>query len=61
MEGSSDATLHKGGIMMETEEKPLKKDKECMHCESFFSCKGKPRDVEQCLLFKERKKKNGCK
>ena len=37
----------------------LKKDKECLHCEKFFDCKGKPKDVELCLNFKERKKDNG--
>ena len=37
----------------------LKKDKECLHCEKFFDCKGKPKDVELCLNFKERKRKDG--
>lgn len=37
----------------------LKKDKECLHCEHFFDCKGKPEHVERCLNFKERKKDNG--
>lgn len=35
------------------------KDKECIMCEKFFDCKGKPKEVKQCLNFKERKKKNG--
>lgn len=33
----------------------LKKDKECLHCDRFFDCKGKPPDVDNCLQFKERK------
>ena len=41
---------------MKTEEKPLKKDLECIHCQRFFNCDGKPPEVKQCLYFKERKK-----
>ena len=33
----------------------LKKDKECIHCEHFFDCAGKPKEVKLCLNFKERK------
>lgn len=36
-----------------------KKDKECLHCEHFFDCKGKPKEVKQCINFKEREDKNG--
>lgn len=36
----------------------LKKDKECLHCEKFFDCKGKPKEIKECLNFKERKKVN---
>jgi hypothetical protein len=37
----------------------LLKDKECLHCEKFFDCKGKPKDVKECLNFKERKDLKG--
>ena len=37
----------------------LKKDKECIHCEHFFDCAGKPKEVKLCLNFKERKDENG--
>ena len=37
----------------------LKKDKECMHCEKFFDCPGKPDEVKMCINFKERKQKDG--
>lgn len=36
------------------EEKKLHKNKECIHCEKFFECKGKPKEVDVCLQFKER-------
>lgn len=36
----------------------LKKDKECLHCEKFFDCNGKPKEVKGCLNFEERKKVN---
>ena len=39
-------------------EKTLK-DKECIKCEKFFDCKGKPENVKHCLYFKERKDKDG--
>lgn len=42
-----------------TEEKPetiLKKDRNCMHCEKLFDCKGKPQEVKRCLQYKERRK-----
>lgn len=35
------------------------KDKECIKCEKFFDCKGKPKKVKQCLNFTERKNDNG--
>ena len=41
---------------MNTEEKPLKKDRECAECEHLFDCKGKPEHVKRCLNFKEVKK-----
>ena len=37
----------------------LKKDRECIYCEKFFDCPGKPKDVKQCINFKERKDENG--
>ena len=33
----------------------LKKDKECIRCEHFFDCAGKPKEVNLCVNFKERK------
>lgn len=32
------------------------KTKECMHCETFFDCAGKPTD-NPCLQFRKRKEK----
>lgn len=32
----------------------LKKDRECLHCNKFFDCEGKPPDIENCLQFEER-------
>lgn len=37
----------------------LKKDKECIHCEHFFDCPGKPENVKLCINFKEGKKQDG--
>ena len=34
----------------------LIKDKECLHCEKFFDCKGKPKEIKECLQFEERKR-----
>ena len=33
------------------------KTKECIHCDRFFECKGKPKSVDRCVNFVERKKK----
>lgn len=33
------------------------KDKECIHCERLFDCKGKP-TKEPCLMFKSRHSDN---
>jgi len=41
---------------METE---LKKDRECIRCEKFFDCNGKPKGVKLCVNFTERKDRNG--
>lgn len=41
-----------------TEEKPLKKDRECADCKKLFDCKGKPAGVKRCLNFEE-VKENG--
>lgn len=30
-----------------------KKDKECIHCERFFDCEGKPENVENCIFLKK--------
>ena len=37
------------------------KDKECLRCERFFDCPGKPKEVDGrqktlCIMFEERKK-----
>jgi hypothetical protein len=37
----------------------LKKDRECLHCVKFFECNGKPKEVQQCINFQERKQDNG--
>ena len=37
------------------DDKKLKKDKECIHCEKFFDCPGKPENVKLCVNFKEGK------
>jgi hypothetical protein len=36
----------------------LLKDKECLHCEKFFDCQGKPKGTKECLQFEERKKES---
>lgn len=36
----------------------LVKDRECIHCEKFFDCQGKPRG-SICVNFEERKKDDG--
>lgn len=38
-----------------------KKDKECIQCDRFFECKGKPPEVKYCINFRERKNGNGRK
>ncbi len=43
---------------MNTEEKTLKKDRECAECRHLFDCEGKPVYVKQCLFF-ERVKNYG--
>lgn len=40
-------------------DKKLIKDKECIHCEKFFDCIGKPAGVTHCINFKERKREDG--
>ena len=39
---------------MKRMDKP-KKDRECIRCEKFFECEGKPQDVKRCINFTERK------
>lgn len=36
----------------------LIKDRECIHCDKFFECKGKPPNIK-CINFTPRKDKNG--
>ena len=45
--------------MRTTSMEELKKDRECLHCDKFFECKGKPKDVKECLQFVERKDLKG--
>jgi hypothetical protein len=35
----------------------LIKDRECIHCDKFFECKGKPPNIK-CINFTPRKDKN---
>ena len=37
------------------------KSKECIHCDRFFECKGRPKNVVRCVNFVERKSFNGRK
>ena len=39
------------------EEKKLIKDRECIHCERLFDCKGKPEGVK-CVAFTQRTEGN---
>lgn len=41
-----------------TREEGLKiaKSRECIGCKHFFECKGKPKKIERCVNFEERKK-----
>ena len=32
----------------------LIKDRECIECEHFLMCKGKPIDTERCIRFEQR-------
>ncbi len=34
----------------------LVKDRECIHCQKFFECEGKPRGAGACVNLEERKK-----
>lgn len=45
-------TQHRSGSP-KAEEKPLVKDRECLHCKKFFDCNGKKRGVD-CIGFVER-------
>lgn len=38
-----------------------KKDRECLHCEKLFKCKGKPKDVDRCVSFEARKGSSNAK
>lgn len=41
-------------------EDKLIKDRECIHCERLWECKGKPEGI-QCVAFTPRKEKEGNK
>lgn len=36
-------------------EQELHKSMECVKCKHLFDCKGKPREIDKCLNFEERK------
>lgn len=42
-----------------SEEVKLTKTRECIHCEKFFDCNGKPKEVVRCVNLVERKKQDG--
>ena len=44
---------------MKKNDERIVKDKECIHCEKFFDCEGKPAKVKACLNFTERKDEDG--
>lgn len=44
---------------MDDAKEVVKKDRECMHCEKFFDCPGKPVKVKMCINFEGRKQKDG--
>jgi hypothetical protein len=39
-----------------SEEIKLTKTRECIQCDRFFECKGRPQGVVRCVNFVERKK-----
>lgn len=43
--------------MKEEEKKEIIKNMECIKCKNLFECVGKPREVERCVRFEERKEK----
>lgn len=47
--------MKKNNWYMDEQAVELKKDKECIYCEHFFNCMGKPKDVERCIQFKDRR------
>ena len=40
-------------------EEILTKTRECIRCDKFFECNGKPKEVDRCLNFTERKDRDG--
>lgn len=44
--------------MKTTQTEELKKDKGCIFCKKFFDCKGKPKNVKECINF-EKDESNG--
>lgn len=39
----------------ESKEEKLIKNQECVSCKNLFTCKGKPRGIDKCLNYMERK------
>ena len=44
---------------MKKNDERIVKDKECIHCEKFFECDGKPAKVKLCVNFVGRKEEDG--
>ena len=42
-----------------SEEVKMIKSRECIRCDKFFDCKGKPSTVDKCVSFVERKQRDG--
>ena len=39
-----------------SKDEKLIKNQECVSCRNLFNCKGKPRGIEACLNYSERRK-----
>lgn len=62
MKNALNAVHSLNGLMKRDEmmEDKLIKDRECIHCERLWECKGKPEGI-QCVAFTPRKEKEGNK
>ena len=45
--------------VLKKDDERITKDKECIHCEKFFECDGKPAKVKLCVNFVGRKEEDG--